>query len=328
MITFEEFKQSGFYNENDYNMLKEEYISVFSPKIRAIDKLVSDNANLFDCGCCWVTDYGSLDGNETDDDTLIRIFTYDGTLNSVGYEIDMDFGFKKCVKDLENTPLHEQLMKIFNADFYDYADYPQRTLGWYRIECKELDEYYNMLVKAVKLIKETMEENKPKEYMWVASSNDDSFEDKSDRYFTSKEECYNDMRNAVLEKMKWNTNYREDFEGHRVDGVLVPYEDDDNEIGYNVHFHPNHIVHESFSGVYTYQIVEKRVKSLPRFTIDAEIECDDENAITQVELALQRALETELINFKSKMNDGTQNSIYGNCKVKSLKISNIEHGCI
>lgn len=81
-----------------------------------------------------------------------------------------------------------------------------------------------------------------KKYKWVAESNDRSFEDESRRDFTSKEDCYNDMRNAALEKMKWNTEF---------------YDVDDNDtLGYKVHFSKNKIVHESYSGVYTYEIKE------------------------------------------------------------------------
>ena len=81
-----------------------------------------------------------------------------------------------------------------------------------------------------------------KKYRWVAESNDRSFEDESRQEFASKEECYNDMRNAALEKMKWNTEFYDC--------------DDDDTLGYKVHFSKNKIIHESYSGVYTYEIKE------------------------------------------------------------------------
>ena len=80
-------------------------------------------------------------------------------------------------------------------------------------------------------------------YRWFASSNDKSYEDES-RFFASKEDCYNDMRNAVLEKMKWNTEFAEDFEN------------ENTNIIYSVDFTQNEIVHESYSGTYTYTIHE------------------------------------------------------------------------
>ena len=81
-----------------------------------------------------------------------------------------------------------------------------------------------------------------KKYRWVAESNDRSFEDESRQEFASKEECYNDMRNAALEKMKWDTEFTDC--------------DENDTLGYKVHFSQNKIIHESYSGVYTYEIKE------------------------------------------------------------------------
>jgi hypothetical protein len=88
-----------------------------------------------------------------------------------------------------------------------------------------------------------------KKYTWIASSNDGSYEASSCRFFDTKKEAYEDMRNEALEKMKWNTELS-DFSDM----------DESDWIGYNVKFHPNYIVHESYSGIYTYEIVEKRDK--------------------------------------------------------------------
>jgi hypothetical protein len=79
-------------------------------------------------------------------------------------------------------------------------------------------------------------------YKWVAESND-GWENESTREFDTKKEAYNDMRNAVFDKMHWNTEFDEDLT-------------DDCFVNYKVHFEQDKIVHESFSGVYTYQIVE------------------------------------------------------------------------
>ena len=81
-------------------------------------------------------------------------------------------------------------------------------------------------------------------YKWFAKSNDGAFEDESRKSFNTKQECYNDMRNAALEKMKWNTEFDEDF-----DDV-----DDGDYIGYKVKFSKDKIIHESYSGIYTYEI--------------------------------------------------------------------------
>ena len=56
------------------------------------------------------------------------------------------------------------------------------------------------------------------------------------------------MRNAALEKMKWNTNFDVDFE------------DEDCAIGYKVRFTKDMIIHTSWSGVYVYKIVDENEK--------------------------------------------------------------------
>ena len=86
-----------------------------------------------------------------------------------------------------------------------------------------------------------------KKYRWIASSSDGAFQDESKKLFSSKEDCYNDMRNAALEKMKWNTEYRNDFF-------------DAETITYGVAFSKEKIIHESYSGVYTYEIIEVEKK--------------------------------------------------------------------
>lgn len=85
-----------------------------------------------------------------------------------------------------------------------------------------------------------------KKYKWVAECSDGAFYDESDKCFETKKECYDDMRNHALEKMKWNTEYNNDFEDIG----------DDDYIGYNVRFSQNMITHESYSGLYTYEIKE------------------------------------------------------------------------
>ena len=91
-------------------------------------------------------------------------------------------------------------------------------------------------------------------YKWIAESND-GWENESTREFDTKKEAYNDMRNAVFDKMHWNTEFSEDL----TEGC----------VNYKVHFEQDKIVHESFSGVYTYQIVE--VEEEKEYTIYADI---------------------------------------------------------
>lgn len=79
-------------------------------------------------------------------------------------------------------------------------------------------------------------------FRWVANSND-GWDDASTKTFDTEVEAYNDMRDAVLEKMKWNTEHDEDVSEY-------------GEVTYEVSFKPTEIVHKSFSGVYTYKIIE------------------------------------------------------------------------
>ena len=81
-----------------------------------------------------------------------------------------------------------------------------------------------------------------KRFKWVAESND-GWDDCSTRTFGTEKEAYDDIRDAVLQKMKWNTEHDEE---------VTEY----GEVTYQVSFKPREIVHKSFSGVYTYSIVE------------------------------------------------------------------------
>ncbi len=80
-------------------------------------------------------------------------------------------------------------------------------------------------------------------YKWVANCTDGSWDNESEKTFSNKKECYEDMRNNALEKMKWNTEFKEDF-------------GENMSIDYKVSFLPNEIRHESYSGLYIYKIVE------------------------------------------------------------------------
>ena len=113
--------------------------------------------------------------------------------------------------------------------------------------CELVGTYYiDKYNKIVENICGYLETFLPKKVKWVAFSDDDAYEDKSKVTFDSEKDCYNDMRRAVLEKMKWNTEFDED---------LVPENGVDNFIGYVVKFSQNMIIHQSFSGVYVYKIV-------------------------------------------------------------------------
>lgn len=78
-------------------------------------------------------------------------------------------------------------------------------------------------------------------YSWKAKSDDGCYE-ANGRLFATKVDAFNDMRESALEKMLWNTEW----------GDL----DDYDSIGYQVHFSHNVIRHKSYSGEYTYTLIE------------------------------------------------------------------------
>jgi hypothetical protein len=130
-----------------------------------------------------------------------------------------------------------------------------------------------------------------KKYKWVASSDDDgTFEDESRTLFDTLEACYNDMRNAALEKMKWNTVFDED------------YSYDTDTIGYEVYFSQNMIEHISYSGRYTYRIVEcpqnkEYTVSLPfsgSLNVAVEATCEEE-ALTKAKIAIDNLSKDDIL---------------------------------
>ena len=107
--------------------------------------------------------------------------------------------------------------------------------------------------------------------------------------FTYKRECYNDMRNAALKKMKWNTEFYD--------------VEDDNTLGYKVHFSKNKIIHESYSGVYTYEI--KEVQEMKTIELTDEqikmISCAIRNYCSEIEsleLAINNPTFDNMINIE------------------------------
>lgn len=115
---------------------------------------------------------------------------------------------------------------------------PESTYDFVKLECS-VREWTDKVKEVSNYIKKVA----PMKCKWVAFSNDGAYEDCSKGSFEDKKDCYDDMRKAVLEKMKWNTNYDEDFD------------DEDCAIGYKVRFTQDMIIHTSFSGTYVYKIV-------------------------------------------------------------------------
>jgi hypothetical protein len=79
-------------------------------------------------------------------------------------------------------------------------------------------------------------------YMWIGNSNDGSYFERSRTTFDNEEDCYKDMVNEVSEKIKWNTEWCDCRE----------YE----TIHYDITYSRRKIVHKSYSGIYTYNLIE------------------------------------------------------------------------
>ena len=126
-----------------------------------------------------------------------------------------------------------------------YGDYYNMIDGILNFNLKEFmdivndtDKFNDLVNKVSDYVKKFVETK----FKWVCHSLD-GYDDVSKGTFNCKKDCYDDMRNAVLEKMKWNTQYDEDF----------PYSED--VVNYKVRFTQDMIIHCSFSGTYVYKII-------------------------------------------------------------------------
>ena len=222
-------------NEQNRNLVKEkiiaEYIGKFFPTkiddthrkiIRKLNTLLS-NMKLHQLLVLTAEDCDVLIWNNIfshlENDVCEKIF---------GAKRFFDVGSEAQLQDDEFWDEYNAVINMMPQNAYNFMMLESSICNWTN-KVKEVCEYVNKIV--------------PCKYKWVAYSNDGSYEDFSRSSFDNKKDCYNDMRNAVLEKMKWNTEYDEDFD----------YKD--AAVGYKVLFTQNMIVHTSFSGTYAYKIV-------------------------------------------------------------------------
>jgi hypothetical protein len=127
-------------------------------------------------------------------------------------------------------------------------------------------------------------------YTWTAASDDKVWNDKATRLFDTQEDCYADMMDHAVNKMKWNVDWEDVVEGQNIieNGGLKKTNEVGKYagyIGYDVKFMPHKIVHTSYSGTYTYEIVtvadegekpvEKREERLDNeYTLNDEVVYD------------------------------------------------------
>lgn len=86
----------------------------------------------------------------------------------------------------------------------------------------------------------------PQRWIWRCYETLGFYTDESNRSFATQEAAYNDMRRAALDKMKWNTEFKED---------IIQFDGSTAEVGYKVLFAARYIKHESESGLYHYYLV-------------------------------------------------------------------------
>lgn len=207
------------------NELMEIFNVRFAPFIKELNELKG-----FTAMSVGVTDYGNVSANICENLwEFVQMITMNGNETNPTHlpAFFVDFTHP-------NKKVHEEIIEclyINSMDYYDNTDFIRVDIYDYT----DLECLTGILARF-----------QTKHYKWVASSDDGCYEVDSQHLFTDKCLCYCDMRNAALAKMKWNTNYDEDF-ADVCDG---------DYIGYEVQFYQDKIIHKSYSGTYTYEIVE------------------------------------------------------------------------
>ena len=99
---------------------------------------------------------------------------------------------------------------------------------------KKVEDIYNTYQEAIDKL------NAKKElYYWTLDC--DSYSERSEKNFESKEDCYEDMRRAVNKKVLWNINYTD-------------FASENDTIDINITATRNQIECQSYSGTYTWEI--------------------------------------------------------------------------
>ena len=201
---------------------------------------------------------------------VFQIYPFDDKANACYvlnyYEVSKDnydhgdLDFFSDLEDWEQDIIFETICKSFGIDCKKYINpsYKMFNKLLRTISNADFGTLFDF-IQSNEELKKIFDANFKIGYKWFASSKDCIYENESNEIFDTKEECYNDMRDAVLEKMKWNTEFAEDFESskNKLESEPLSTNYDDVTIGYEVKFSPTKITHESYSGIYTY--IMKRV---------------------------------------------------------------------
>lgn len=211
------------------NVLIDQFIEKYS-----LDK--RENAILYDEFCKYIDNMTLFDLLSFNEERFIQAF--------------WDKHFEKLKKEVcKKVPGAEYFFRIgsqtsLNTDKFwnEYNELitrfiPLGVATFIRLEINK-QEWDKMITRVCIYIEKIV----PTKYKWVAFSSDGAYELYSE-IFESKKDCYDDMRNWALNKMKWNTEYDEDFEQQG------------DAIAYKVYFAQDMIIHVSYSGTYVYKIV-------------------------------------------------------------------------
>ena len=133
-------------------------------------------------------------------------------------------------------------------------------------------------------------------YFWTADSSDGVFHENS-KIFNTQEECYADMMNSAVNKMKWNIEWEDVVSDGATttesNGIVTTGE----PIGYELKVNANEIIHKSYSGTYTYTI--KTVKEWkPRFKCNDIINIRNGNTVALVVCANECATDPNYFGYK------------------------------
>lgn len=171
-----------------------------------------------------------------------------------------DLDFFSDLEDWEQDIIFEAICNSFGIDCKKYINPSHKMFNRLLRTISNADfvTLFNF-IQSNEELKKIFDANFNVGYKWFATSDDGVFDDESKKLFDTKEECYNDMRDAVLEKTKWNTEFAEDFntKAEILENDPIDADYSDITIGYDIKFSPTKITHESYSGKYTY--IMKRV---------------------------------------------------------------------
>lgn len=125
-------------------------------------------------------------------------------------------------------------------------------------------------------------------FRWTAHSDDGVWSDHSAN-FDTQEECYKDMMNHAIDKMKWNIEWEDVVsDGATKQALAGGIITTGQPIGYELKVNADRISHTSYSGTYSWQIEKVLDDWNPRFkcndilrkgTTVAIVACANENAI-------------------------------------------------